>query len=136
MPIDALVRDDRELSGVDRVGAFAKDFPLRTFLAAREQKFPCVLEVRLLFRSVVGAKHLRCAERRTVAREHIGNLALPDRDQIGLVDPVHEREEQVNTAAQHFWLVPGFAVQGDDSSLIDPLVDHSFSTIPTWLFGM
>ncbi len=116
----ALVGDDGELRGVDRVGAFAQDFPLRSLLAAAEQEAAHILEIRLVV-GVVGAKHLRGAERRAVTREHIGDLALSDRDQIRFVNPVHEREEHVQAAAQHCGLVAGLAVQRDEAA-----VDRAF----------
>jgi hypothetical protein len=120
MAVDALVGDDGKLGRVDRVSALAQDFALRALLAAAQQKAARVLEIRLVV-GVVGAEHLRGAERRAVTREHIGDLALPDRDQIRFVDPVHEREEHVQAAAQHFGLVAGFAVQRDEAA-----VDRAF----------
>ncbi len=116
MAVNAIVGDDGELGRVDRVRALTQDLSLRAFLATAEQEFSRVLIVRLFFR-VVGAKHLRRRKRRAVACEHVGNLALPDRDQIGFVDSIHEREKQMQAAAQHFRLVAGLAVQRDESAL-------------------
>ena len=110
MAVDAIIGDDGELRRVDRVGALAQHFALRALLAATEQESPRVLKVGFVL-GVVGAEHLRGAERRAVAREHIGDLALADRDQIRFVDPVHEREKQMQAAAQHFGLVTRLAVQ-------------------------
>src|SRR5205807_2050876 len=85
--VDALVGDDRELRRVDRVSPLAQDLALRSFLPATEEKFPYVLKVGFVLR-IVGAENLRGAERCAVAREHIGDLALADRDEIGGVDAV------------------------------------------------
>src|SRR5437660_10530295 len=74
------------------------------------------LEIGLIL-GVVGAEHLRGAKRRAVAREHIGNLALADGDEIRFVDSVHEREKQMEAAAQHFGLVACLTVQRDESLL-------------------
>ena len=95
MAVHALVGDDGELGRVDRIGALAQDLALRPLLAAAKQKPSRVLEVRLVL-GVVGAEHLRRAKRRAVAREHIGDLALPDGDEIGFVDPVHEKTSHRN----------------------------------------
>jgi hypothetical protein len=116
MAVHAIVGDDCELGRVDRVGAFAQHLSLRSLLTAAEQEAPRVLEIRLVL-GVVGAKYLRGAERRAVAREHIGDLALPDRDQIRFVDPVHEGKQHVQAAAQHFRLIAGFAVERDEAVL-------------------
>jgi hypothetical protein len=120
MTIHALVGDDGELGRVDRIGALAQHFALRPLLAATQKKASRVLEVRLVL-GVVGAEHLRRAKRRAVAREHIGDLALPDGHEIGFVNPVHEGKEDVQAAAQHFRLVTGLAVQRDE-----PVVDRTF----------
>ena len=37
-----------------------------------------------------------------IAGEHIGDPALPHRDQIGLVDPIGEWKEKMDAAAQDF----------------------------------
>jgi hypothetical protein len=120
MAVHALVGDDGELGRVDRIGALAQDLALRALLAATKQKPSRVLEVRLVL-GVVGAKHLRRAKRRAVAREHIGNLALPDGHEIGFVNPVHEGKKDMEAAAQHFGLITGLAVQRDE-----PVLDRPF----------
>ncbi len=105
--VNAVVGDDGKLRGIDRVGAFAQDLALRALLAATQQESPRILIVRFVF-GVVGAEHLRCTKRCAVACEHIGDGALSDRDEIGFVDAIHEREEHVQAAAQHLRLVAGF----------------------------
>jgi hypothetical protein len=116
MAVDALVGDDGKLGRVDRVSALAQDFALRALLAAAQQKAARVLEIRLVV-GVVGAEHLRGAKCGAVACEHIGNLALSDRDQIRFVNPVHEGEKHMEAASQDFGLVAGFTVQRDETTL-------------------
>ena len=116
MPIDAFVGDDGKLGGVDRVSALAEKFSLRAFLAAAQKEFSCVLEIRLVL-GIVGAEHLRRPKRRAVAREHIRDLALSDRDEIRPVDAIHEGEKQMQTATQDLGLEARFAAQRDESRL-------------------
>ena len=112
--VDALVGDDRKLRRIDRVGALAQDFPLRSFLPAVQQELAYILEFGLLGR-IVGGEHLCRRQRRAVACEHVGNLALPHRDQIRLVDPIREWKEEMDAAAQDFRLKPRLAVQRDEA---------------------
>jgi hypothetical protein len=112
--VDALVRDDRKLRGIDRVSALAEDFALRPFLPAIQQELAHVLEFGSLG-YVVAGEHLGLRQRRAVAREHVGDLALPHRDEIGLVDAIGERKEEMDAAAEDFRLKPRLAVQGDEA---------------------
>ncbi len=121
MTIDPLIGDDRKLRGVDRVGPFAQNLALRTFLATADQKPAHILKVGFVL-GVVGGEHLGSSQRSAVAREHIGDLALPDRDEIGGVDSIGERKKRVDTTAQDLGLEPGLAMQCDKAGF-----DRSFS---------
>src|SRR6185312_3318023 len=112
--VDPLFGDDRKLRGIDRVGALAQDFALRSLLPAIRQELAYILEFGSL-RHIVGSKHLRRRQGRAIAGEHVGDLALPHRDQIGLVNAVSERKEEVNAAAQDFRLKPRLAVQRNEA---------------------
>ena len=112
--IDPLLGDDGELRGVDRIGALAKDLSLRSLLAAAHQEAARVLEVGFVL-GVVGGEHLGRPERRAVAREHVGDASLADRDEIGLVEPIHEGHEDMNAAAQDLGLEARLAVQRNET---------------------
>jgi hypothetical protein len=114
MAVDALVGDDGELRRVDRVGAFAQDLALRALLAAAGEKAARVLEIRFVV-GVVGGEHLRGLERHAVAREHVGDPALPHRHEVGFVNPVRERPEHVDAATQDLGLEARLAVQRDEA---------------------
>jgi hypothetical protein len=55
------------------------------------------------------------SERHAVAREHVGDPALPDRHQIGFVNPIGERPEYVDATAQDLGLEARLAVQRDEA---------------------
>lgn len=112
--IDPLLGDDGELRGVDRIGALAKDLSLRSLLPAAHQEAARVLEVGFVV-GIVGGEHLRGPERRAVAREHVGDASLADRDEIGFVEPIHEGHEDMNAAAQDLGLEARLAVQRNET---------------------
>jgi hypothetical protein len=89
--IDAVIRDDGELRGVDRIGSLAQDLALRTFLAAIYEKFSRILKIGL-FLGVIGCENLRSPQRGPITREHVSDLALSDGDEVGFVDSVGERQ--------------------------------------------
>ena len=71
-----------------------------------------VLEV---IRAGVGCQHLHGAQRLTVARENISDLALRDGHQWGDVHIILNGHQEVQTTTEHVGLIAGFAIQGNEA---------------------
>ncbi len=102
-----------EFGQVDGVGAFAQHRALRALLAAGLEERARVLEIH----------HARVARERLVGRqgpavagEHIADAALGNGHQGSHMQPVLERHEEVQAAAQHLGLEAGLAAQGDQAA--------------------
>src|SRR5262245_29401038 len=92
----ALAGDDRELSEIDRVGAFAQDLALRSLQAALREEACGVLELASGF---VACEGLRGRQRFAVAREHVADPSLGNRDDRHQMDAVLERKKRMPAAA-------------------------------------
>ena len=68
-----------------------------------------------ILRGDVGAKALRCRQGLAIAGEDVTDLALGNGHQIGRMQPVLERQEKLEAAAQDIRLVTGLAAQGDQA---------------------
>jgi hypothetical protein len=122
----AVLGHDHELGQVDGVGALAQDLALRPLLAAVGQEFAGVLEVDAVR---MGGQGLVGLQRRAVTGEHVADPPLRDRHQALDVQPVLEREEKVQAAAQDVGLKAGLLLQrdqaaGDRTAPAPQLLDH------------
>jgi hypothetical protein len=112
--VDPVARDHHELSRVERIRAFTEDLPLRTALPAGAQELSNILKI-------VGGYVLRerlCGrEGLAVAREHVSDSALRDRDQRHFVNAVLKRHQHVPAASKQVRLESRFTVERDEPGL-------------------
>lgn len=106
--IHSLAGEHDELREVERVGSFAKDLSLRSALASLAKEIVGVLKV---VRGGVTRERLRGLERLTVAREHITNRSLRDRDERHLSHRELQRHEPVQSAAKNPGLKACFSLE-------------------------